>query len=521
MKNWTIGNRVTTGICAVLAVMFLLGAFVFWQTRTIRKQFSAVSDTAVPAMVHLAGVKARMQQNLGFVYLMVMETNREEVARLTSAIKANAQMNNEDWDAYEKLAMDGVSRALCEKLRGARDKYRAEREAIFKEAPSATNVALAAALFYRSKTTLAPLTAEYVGILDELLKTQKDNVAQADRNTNGAIHHSYIGLGTGGVGALLIGSLLGFFITRSVNKALKQTATTLNDGAEQVSSSANQVSAASQSLAGGASQQAAAIEETSSSLEEMSSMTQRNAENSQRANDLARQTRTAAERGATGMQAMSAAMAEIKGSSDDIAKIIRTIDEIAFQTNILALNAAVEAARAGEAGMGFAVVAEEVRNLAQRSAQAAKETAAKIEGAIAKTSQGVQLSDKVSEALNEIVAKARQMDELAANVAGASQEQSQGISQLNAAVGQMDQATQGNAASAEECAAAAEELNSQAQCMKATLADLLKLTGSTRNSAAPRPVAQNKPLPNRVVPQLKTPARKPAESDFVSNGPRF
>ena len=174
----------------------------------------------------------------------------------------------------------------------------------------------------------------------------------------------------------------------------------------------------------------------------MSSMTRRNAENAQKANDLAGQARHAADKGVVDMQSMSAAIEAIKVSSDDIAKIIKTIDEIAFQTNILALNAAVEAARAGEAGMGFAVVADEVRNLAQRSAQAAKETAAKIEGAIAKTAQGVQISGKVSEALNEIVTKARQVDELVAEVSSASREQSQCISQVNTAVGQMDKVTQ-------------------------------------------------------------------------------
>jgi methyl-accepting chemotaxis protein len=209
----------------------------------------------------------------------------------------------------------------------------------------------------------------------------------------------------------------------------------------------------------------------------MASMTKRNAENAQKANELAKQARHAADKGATDMQAMDAAMEAIKVSSDDIAKIIKTIDEIAFQTNILALNAAVEAARAGEAGMGFAVVADEVRNLAQRSAQAAKETAGKIEGAIGKTGQGVAISNKVSAALNEIVAKVRQVDELVAEVAGASREQTQGITQINSAVGQMDKVTQSNAASAEESAAAAQELHGQAGTMKEAVGELLLLVG--------------------------------------------
>ena len=175
------------------------------------------------------------------------------------------------------------------------------------------------------------------------------------------------------------------------------------------------------------------------------------------------------------MAEMTGAMDAIKVSSNDIAKIIKTIDEIAFQTNILALNAAVEAARAGEAGMGFAVVADEVRSLAQRCAQAAKETAAKIEDAVQKSARGAEISAKVAKSLEEIVGKARQVDELAGEVAAASQEQSQGIEQVNTAVSQMDKVTQSNAANAEESASAAEELNAQADSLKDAVSDLMQL----------------------------------------------
>jgi methyl-accepting chemotaxis protein len=239
----------------------------------------------------------------------------------------------------------------------------------------------------------------------------------------------------------------------------------------------------------------------------MSSMTQRNAENAQKANDLARMARTAAERGSADMQAMTVAMDAIKASSDDIAKIIRTIDEIAFQTNILALNAAVEAARAGEAGMGFAVVADEVRNLAQRSAQAAKETSAKIEGAISRTAQGVDLSAKVATTLAEIVTQARQVDELAAEVANASREQSQGVAQINVAVGQMDKVTQSNAANAEESAAAAEELNAQAEMLKSTVVELMRLVnGSSVAANTVKPPASTHKARSMPVRNEATPA---------------
>jgi methyl-accepting chemotaxis protein len=278
--------------------------------------------------------------------------------------------------------------------------------------------------------------------------------------------------------------LLATLVVRyQVTRPLASLMDLLTVASDQVYGSSGQISAASQTLAEGASEQAASLEETSSSLEEMASMTKRNSENAQKANALARQAREAADKGTVDMQTMSAAMEAINVSSGEIAKIIKTIDEIAFQTNILALNAAVEAARAGEAGLGFAVVADEVRNLAQRCAQAAKETAGKIDGAIVKTGQGVDISTKVALALNDIVTKVRQVDGLVTEVASASNEQAQGITQINSAVTQMDAVTQSNAAHAEESASAAHELNSQADALKEALNQMQTLLAGAKAAA--------------------------------------
>jgi methyl-accepting chemotaxis protein len=295
-----------------------------------------------------------------------------------------------------------------------------------------------------------------------------------------------------GILAIVVCVGVGALTVRSISGAIRRAAEKLAAGAQQTASASGQVSAASQMLAEGASEQAASLQETSASLEQISSMTKRNAENAQTTKGLANLARVAADSGAGDMQKMSLAMQDIKSSSDDISNIIKTIDEIAFQTNILALNAAVEAARAGEAGMGFAVVADEVRNLAQRSAQAAKETAAKIETAITKTAQGVQMSDKVAHSLAEIVNNVRKVDQLVAEIATASKEQNDGVTQVNTAVAQMDKVTQSNAASAEESASAAQELNSQSQEMRGVLGALLGLIGSANEAGftakAPSPL---------------------------------
>lgn len=308
-------------------------------------------------------------------------------------------------------------------------------------------------------------------------------VATAPRSEGNAAAARMAYLNTSiGITAIVIGTIFIFFIAQGIVLPLRKVVDNLNAGSEQTAAASSQVSSASQTLAEGASEQAASLEETSSSLEEMSSMTARNSENAEKVKNLVNETRTAADTGTTDMQAMAIAMNEIKVSSDDIAKIIKSIDEIAFQTNILALNAAVEAARAGEAGMGFAVVAEEVRNLAQRAANAAKETASKIENAVTKTAQGVDLSDRVAKSLKAIVERIHQVDALAAEVASASREQSQGLEQVNVAVSQMDKVTQGNAASAEESASASEELNAQAETLEETVLTLVELIeGHTKN----------------------------------------
>jgi len=274
--------------------------------------------------------------------------------------------------------------------------------------------------------------------------------------------------------------LLTLTISRYIRRSLLKVIAGLTDVSHQVTSSANQVASSGQSLASGSSQQAASLEETSSTLEEIASMTIQNAENTTRASTLSEEARQYADKGNEAMSRMGEAINEIKGASDATAKIIKTIDEIAFQTNLLALNAAVEAARAGDAGRGFAVVAEEVRNLALRSAEAAKNTNDMIQTAQNKADTGVSVAREVADVLNEIHSTNQEVASLVAQVAAASDEQSTGITQVNLAMGQMESVTQSNAANAEESAAAGEVLASQARQMLAMVDELIFVVGRSK-----------------------------------------
>jgi methyl-accepting chemotaxis protein len=255
-------------------------------------------------------------------------------------------------------------------------------------------------------------------------------------------------------------------IKNNLNQAAENLQTALiqvSESVTQVTAASNDISSGSQNLAQGANEQASSLEEVSSSLEEMTSMVKQNTDNANQANTLAGTAQRDAERGDKAMVEMSGAIARIKVSADQTAKIIKTIDEIAFQTNLLALNAAVEAARAGDAGKGFAVVAEEVRNLAQRSADAAKNTAVLIEQSQKNADGGVAVTNQVGDILKEIVSGSKKVAQLIGEVSAATNEQAKGIDQINIAISEMNKVTQQNASLSEESASAAEELNSQSE----------------------------------------------------------
>ena len=321
--------------------------------------------------------------------------------------------------------------------------------------------------------------------VNDLVKSLNNQAQKAAQNYQGSAELAQNALIIVSLSAVALGLALGLYLSFSIARPINHVAAALNGNAQQVAISADEVSSSSQDMAQNASRQAATLEETSASLEEMASMTQQNAEHAAEANSLMIQTKDIVGRTNLSMQDLKQAMEDITSASNETAKIIQTIDEVAFQTNLLALNAAVEAARAGDAGTGFAVVADEVRNLANRAAEASQDTQNLIEQNISNILKGSQLVVSTYEGFASLESSADQVEKLLVEIAAATQEQAQGIGQLNRATTDMDSFTQQGAANAEESAASSEELSSQAQAMKIMVNNLTRILegGSNKTPA--------------------------------------
>ena len=477
MKIWPVGKRIVMAVVVLLSLLVLVGGMA-WSSLLKIQHFSddRMRDDAIPGIVDMSNISTFSLR--AYIRTLAAGNAADERGRNESlaAIDESAAKVNEAMTKYESSIHSDEDRANFEVLKTAETAYRAARSdyvALLKAGKQAE-----ADAFLPAK--LDPVWKPYRDQIAKMQTWNQDDATQATNDLSTVAHRGTASAVIITAIGLVVGILTGWVIIRSIKRSLLLIATTLNEASEQVASAAGQVSASSQALADGASRQAASLEETAASIEEISSMTQRNAGSAENVRSISTETSQATEASSAQMDAMVGAMNAIKQSSDNIAKIIKTIDEIAFQTNILALNAAVEAARAGEAGAGFAVVADEVRALAQRAANAAKETAEKIDDSIAKSTDGVAISGRVAEGLRQITEKTRQVDALVVEIAVASKEQSQGLGQVSTAVSEMDKVTQGNAGTAEETAAAAEELNAQSASLLESVGALLVLAGAKK-----------------------------------------
>lgn len=473
MKNMSVGKKITMGVGIVLLLLAFVGVISFIGVNSIIKN----ADQVI--------IGNTLDKDLA----------QKEVDHLNWVNKVNVFLNNESLDKLE-VEVDDHKCAFGKWLYGdgrkGTEQFFTGIAPLLKEIEgphqqlhlSAVEIGKVkskgeARGIYLKQT--APNLEKVQGLLKNIRETAKQHLMSEEVMLKAA-GSTKRNVTVVSIVAIIIGILLAWIIPRGITKVLEVISNQLGDAAEQVASASTQVSSASQSLAEGASEQASGLEETSSSIEEMASMTKQNADNAKQANALMSDTSRVVEEANRSMVELTESMQDISTASEETAKIIKTIDEIAFQTNLLALNAVVEAARAGEAGAGFAVVADEVRNLAMRAADAAKNTAGLIEGTVKKIKNGSDIVAKTNEAFGKVATGAKKVGELVGEISAASDEQAQGVNQINKAVAEMDKVVQQNAANAEESASASEEMNAQAEQMKEFVRDLVMLVrGSNGN----------------------------------------
>ena len=534
MNNWTIKKQIILGLSVLILINIVVGIFMSSGISKLKSFVENLSTSQLRGIYVVGQVQSEENETYDLMLHHLQAETKDETAAYDQRLAESSEKIDRLIAYYQQSAPpDDQGKPMFDRVLADRAAFEAAWQPV-QELSLAQKNKDAFALF-KEKTEpafekLKTALRDEIDYNKQVCDTTAAESIALTENTSTVLNMSIVMM-------LMSGIAIAYVIVRSLNRVLTNVADTLGEGANQIVAASGQLASASQSLAKGANEQAASLQETSAALEQIGSMTKRNSESAQAAQALTGETRDAAETGAKRTEEMQAAMKTIMqastemavaihgitNSSNSISKVISTIDEIAFQTNILALNAAVEAARAGEAGAGFAVVAEEVRSLARRSAEAAKETANMIEAAVKQSQVGVEVNSRVTariaevvqkanglrESLTHIVAKAREVDQVVGQITEASHEQNSGLEQINGAINLMNQVTQANAAGAEQTASASEELTAQSIELRAGVDVLVKLV----NGRSFEDVAnvEETPAPREARKKFETPPIKAME----------
>jgi hypothetical protein len=475
VRKTTIGFKLTASVAVITALAAVISVCSLVAMKKLTHRLESATTVWAEKVKLFGQVDTATSDLIVFqrgMYLATYDKNPAGVETNAARFRETIACLKTDLDRADSLLVTDHAKELLKKFRSEVTEWIAvfpEIETLCRAGDAAGASKLGAQKTYRLYESTSKIADELQTVQQRVMDTER---AEGQSETSASMFLIWASMAvTLAVTAVML------LIVRRITQRLRLASTEITNTAQQVTAAAQQVSEASQSLAQGASSQAAGVEEMSATSEELASMTARNSEHSRDAAQVMVEVDTSVEQANKTLQTMAASMQDISASSGRIAKIIKVIDEIAFQTNILALNAAVEAARAGEAGAGFAVVATEVRSLAQRSAQAAKETTEMIEESIGRSSAGHNALQQVASAVTAITQGASRAKSLVTDVSSASGEQAIGIEQMARAISQMGGAAQSNAATAEESAAASEELSGMAKSMNEVALELAGMVG--------------------------------------------
>ncbi|KHN50109.1 methyl-accepting chemotaxis protein [Pectobacterium fontis] len=524
LKNMKIGSRLFLGFGLLITLTLTLSSLEYFFMKNIGKEVDIITEDRMVKSNLLRDIRDHLNENVRTVrdIILLPSDKRQEKQDLMKIIEATTNNSADIYKHLDNIIKFGKGRELFEQLLDIRKQYGVTINQALAYALDGTDEQATAFLF----NDVAKIQKIYFATLGELIDYQQKNLHEAKGDTASYISEALFWTILLSIFSAILGVLIAWLLTRSVTaplslalssaqrigegdlrgtidvdsrdevgqlltamrdmqSSLTRTVVTVRDNAESVATASIQIAQGNADLSSRTEEQASALEETSSTMTQLGMTVKNNADNARQADQLAKNASTVAQQGGEVVNDVVETMKTINESSHSIADIINVIDSIAFQTNILALNAAVEAARAGEQGRGFAVVAGEVRNLAQRSAEAAKEIKNLIMASVERAGQGSELANKAGETMQQVVISIRQLTDTVAEISSASAEQATGVDQVGIAVNQMDQTTQQNAALVEESAAAALSLQEQADLLVKAVS-VFKVSGDRSSVTAPR-----------------------------------